>query len=79
VPPINSYPQRNTIRLQLRQSQVLKNLPPSAWAELEPQLEIADFGKGDLLVHQGHGAMEHIFSSSTASSSAWSATPKARR
>jgi CRP-like cAMP-binding protein len=40
---------------------VLKDLPPAAWAELEPQLEIADFGKGELLVHQGHGAMEQFF------------------
>ena len=58
---IDTHPQRNTIRLQLRQSMVLKDLPPAAWAELEPQLEIADFGKGELLVHQGHGAMEQFF------------------
>lgn len=58
---IDSHPQRNTIRLQLRQSLVLKELPPAAWAELEPRLEIADLGKGDLLVHQGHGAMEQFF------------------
>jgi CRP-like cAMP-binding protein len=58
---IDAHPQRNTIRLQLRQSLVLKDLPPAAWAELEPQLEIADFGKGEMLVHQGHGAMEQFF------------------
>lgn len=58
---IDNHPQRNTIRLQLRQSMVLRDLPAAAWAELEPQLEIADFGKGDLLVHQGHGAMEQFF------------------
>lgn len=58
---IDTHPQRNTIRLQLRQSLVLKDLPPAVWAELETQLEIADFGKSDLLVHQGHSAMEQFF------------------
>ena len=58
---VASHPQRNTIRLQLRQCQVLKNLSQAAWKSLEPQLEITDFGKGDPLVHQGHGAMEQFF------------------
>ncbi|MHB8668137.1 MAG: Crp/Fnr family transcriptional regulator [Burkholderiales bacterium] len=58
---IDIHPQRNTIRLQLRQSQVLKDMPAAAWSELESLLEVADFGKGVLLVHQGHGAMEQIF------------------
>jgi CRP-like cAMP-binding protein len=58
---IDTHPQRNTIRLQLRQILVLKDMPAAAWAELEPQLEIADFRKSDLLVHQGHSAMEQFF------------------
>lgn len=58
---IDPHPQRNTIRLQLRQNLALKDLPPKAWDDLEPLLEIADFGKGDLLVNQGHGAMEQFF------------------
>jgi CRP-like cAMP-binding protein len=58
---IQSHPQHNTIRLQLRQNLVLGELPPIGREELEPKLEIADFGKGDLLVHQGHSAMEQIF------------------
>ena len=58
---IETHPQRNTIRLQLRQSLVLRHMSPAAWAELELRLEIADYGKGDLLVHQGHGAMEQLF------------------
>ena len=58
---IHTHPQRNILRLQLRQNLVLKDMPPAAWAELEPQLEIAAFGKGDLLVHQGHGGMEQFF------------------
>ena len=58
---IQSHSQHNTIRLQLRQNLVLKDMPPAAWGELEPQLEIADFGKGDLLVNQGHSEMEQFF------------------
>ena len=58
---IDTHPQRNTIRLQLRQCLVLRDMPAKAWGDLEPLLEIADFGKGDLLVHQGHSAMEQFF------------------
>ena len=58
---IQSHPQRNSIRLELRQSRVLKDLSAAAWAELEPQLEITEYGKGDRLVHQGHSAMEQFF------------------
>ncbi len=58
---IDNHPQRNTIRLQLKQSLVLSNMPAAAWSALEPLLEIADFGKGDLLVRQGHSAMEQFF------------------
>jgi len=58
---IHTHPQRNTIRLQLRQSLVLKDIPASAWTRLELLLEIADFGKSNLLVNQGHSAMEQIF------------------
>ncbi len=58
---IDAHQHRNTIRLQLKQNLILKEMVPSAWAELEPQLEVAEFGKGDLLVHQGHSAMEQLF------------------
>ena len=58
---IDAHPQRNTIRLQLKQCLVLKDMPPRVWADIEPLLEIADFSKADLLVHQGHSAMEQIF------------------
>jgi len=58
---IDTHPQRNTIRLQLRQCLVLRDMPAKAWSDLEPLLEIADFGKSDLLVHQGHSAMEQFF------------------
>jgi len=59
--PIDTHPQRNTIRLQLRQGLVLRDMSQPAWDDLEPLLEIAEFGKGDLLVNQGHSAMEQFF------------------
>ena len=59
--PIATYPQRNTIRLQLRQNLVLKDMPTAEWNKLEPQLELAAYNKGDLLVQQGHSAMEQFF------------------
>lgn len=61
MPSIHTHPQRSTIRLLLRQSLVLKDMPAAAWTELESRLEIADFGKSNLLVLQGHGAMEQFF------------------
>jgi CRP-like cAMP-binding protein len=61
MPSIATHPQRNMIRLQLRQNQVLTDLSKAAWSALEPKLEIAEFRKGEPLVHQGHGAMEQFF------------------
>ena len=58
---IDAHPQRNTIRLQLRQNLVLNVMPPLAWNDLETLLEVADFSKGGLLVPQGHRAMEQFF------------------
>lgn len=58
---IRTHPQRNTISLQLKQCLVLKGMSRNAWQDLEALLEIADFGKGDLLVNQGHSAMEQFF------------------
>ena len=61
MPSVGAHPQRNTIRLQLRQNLVLKDMAQADWADLEPQLEIADYSKGGLLVQQGHSAMEQLF------------------
>jgi len=58
---LNSHPQQNIDRAQLKQSQVLKNMPATDWSTLEPLLEFADFGKGGLLVRQGQSTMEQIF------------------
>jgi CRP-like cAMP-binding protein len=61
VPPIINHPQRNTIRLQLKQNLILREMPTAAWDDLEPQLEIAEYRKGDALVRQGSTAMEQFF------------------
>jgi len=58
---ISTHPQRNTVSLNLKQCLVLRDMSDRAWHDLEPLLEIADFGKGDLLVNQGHSAMEQFF------------------
>ena len=36
-------------------------MSPAHWDELEPLLDVADFGKGDLLVRQGDTEMEQFF------------------
>jgi CRP-like cAMP-binding protein len=56
-----SHPQRNSLRLQLRQNQVLQGMSNAQWAELEPLLIVADYRKGDPLVRQGDEEMEQFF------------------
>lgn len=56
-----SHPQRNTIRLQLRQSLILQDMSAAQWDELEPLLSVAEYRKGDLLVRQGDTEMEQFF------------------
>lgn len=56
-----SHPQRNSLRLQLRQNQLLQGLTAAQWGELEPLLAIADYRKGEPLVRQGDEEMEQFF------------------
>jgi CRP-like cAMP-binding protein len=58
---IASHPQRNTLRLELKANLILGGMSPAAWEELEPRLEIVEYRKGDLLVHQGSTDMEQFF------------------
>ena len=58
---LSSHPQRNSIRLLLRQNQSLQSLTGAQWGELEPLLAIADYRKGDPLVRQGDEEMEQFF------------------
>ena len=55
------HPQKNSIRLQLRQNQSLAGMSSAQWSEFEPLLAIADYGKGDPLVRQGDEEMEQFF------------------
>ena len=56
-----THPERNIIRVQLRQNLVLKELRDSEMASLEPFLTIIDYQKGDLLLNQGVHEMEQYF------------------
>ena len=56
-----SHPERNIIRVQLAQNVVLKGMTSGQSAELEPQLIIVDYQKGDSLLHQGAQEMEQYF------------------
>ena len=59
--PIEKHPERNVIRLELRQNTVLKEMTDGERDELEPHLVIVDCGKGDNLLHQGVHEMEQYF------------------
>jgi CRP-like cAMP-binding protein len=58
---LSSHPQKNSVRLQLRQNQSLAGMTAAQWSELEPLLAIADYRKGDPLVRQGDEEMEQFF------------------
>ena len=55
------HPERNVIRVQLRQNGVLRSLSDEERHELEDRLEIVDCAKGDFLLHQGVHEMEQYF------------------
>ena len=58
---LQTHPQRNSIRLQLRQNPLLQGMSQAQWAELEPLLTLADYRKGDRLARQGDEEMEQFF------------------
>ena len=58
---IASHPQRNTLRLELKQNLILGGVSADAWEALEPRLEIGEYRKGEQLVHQGSTEMEQFF------------------
>jgi CRP-like cAMP-binding protein len=58
---IATHPLRNTIRLELKHNLILGGMPQQAWEELEPRLEVVEYRKSDLLVHQGSHEMEQFF------------------
>jgi CRP-like cAMP-binding protein len=58
---VEKHPERNVIRVQLKQNIALKGLRETEIAELEPHLAILDCNKGDLLLNQGVHEMEQYF------------------
>ena len=58
---VENHPQRNTIRLQLKQNPVLADMRREQWERLERLLVVADYRKGDPLVHQGDEEMQQFF------------------
>jgi CRP-like cAMP-binding protein len=56
-----SHPQRNSIRLQLRQNPLLQGMSAAQWADLEPLMVVGEYRKGDPLVRQGDEEMEQFF------------------
>ena len=58
---VESHPDKNIIRVQLRQNVVLKAMSEAAQAELESLLTVVEYSKGDYLLHQGVHEMEQYF------------------
>ena len=56
-----NHPQRSEIRERLRQNIVLRRLAAEAFEDLEGQLAIVDYKKGDVLLSQGAHEMEQYF------------------
>ena len=56
-----NHPERNVIRLQLKQNVVLQDLSDDDRAELEPHLVIVEGRKGEFLLEQGVREMEQYF------------------
>jgi CRP-like cAMP-binding protein len=55
------HPERNVIRLQLKQNEILRELSEDDRTELESHLSIYDGNKGDFLLYQGVHEMEQYF------------------
>lgn len=58
---VASHPEKNVIRVQLKQNLVLKELRDSEMAALEPFFTVVNYQKGDLLLNQGVHEMEQYF------------------
>ena len=58
---VENHPEKNIIRVQLRQNILLKGMNEDEFAELEPHLDVLDCHKGDFLLNQGVHEMEQYF------------------
>ena len=58
---ITNHPQRNTLRMQLRENLLLKDMRPEQWEALEPMLVVGEYRKGARLARQGDEEMLQFF------------------
>jgi CRP-like cAMP-binding protein len=58
---VDQHPERNVIRVQLKQNMLLKDMSEAEIVALEPLLTVVDCHKGDYLLHQGVHEMEQYF------------------
>src|SRR3569623_336029 len=58
---VETYSDKNVIRVQLKNNIILKEMSEADLAELEPLLDIVECHKGDFLLHQGVREMEQYF------------------
>ena len=61
MPSVSHHPDKNVIRVQLKQNALLTGLNDEQTAELESYLTVVDGSKGDFLLHQGVHDMEQYF------------------
>ncbi|MCC6212872.1 MAG: Crp/Fnr family transcriptional regulator [Burkholderiales bacterium] len=58
---ITQHPQRNTLRMKLRENRLLRELRPEQWEALEPLLAVGEYRKGERLARQGDEEMVQFF------------------
>ena len=58
---VANHPEKNVIRVQLRQNVGLKLMSANEMIELEPDLVVVECAKGECLLHQGDHEMEQYF------------------
>jgi CRP-like cAMP-binding protein len=58
---VANHPERDIIRVQLKQNVVLRQMTANEMVELEPHLVVVDCQKGECLLHQGDFEMEQYF------------------
>jgi len=58
---VENHPEKNIIRVQLRQNILFQGMSDGEVADLESRLVIMDCHKGDFLLHQGVHEMEQYF------------------
>ncbi len=58
---VANHPERDIIRVQLKQNVVLRQMTADEMVELEPHLVVVDCQKGECLLHQGDFEMEQYF------------------